>query len=386
MVLFGRLLRAVGLDVTPTQIFDLVQGLQYIDIGRRQDFKDTARTILVSRHEQISLFDRAFDLFWQAREKDALNQMDLGDLLRKPPQADHELVPQDSQNEGSGDGDSPEPEPDTVFTYSAREALRHKDFADLTPEELAEVKRMMVELVWELQKRRSRRRVRASRGIYLDLRRTIRQNIKHGGEPIKLTWRKPKLKRRPLVVIADISGSMERYARVLLKFIYVISNGLEKVEAFVFSTRLTRITHHLKQEDVDTALDQAMAQVHDWGGGTRIGESLKTFNYEWSRRVLGQGALVLVISDGWDRGNIGLLEREMERLQLSCQRLIWLNPLLGSESYEPLTRGIQAALPYVDDFLPVHNLRSLEQLAEILFRLGERRPLRQQHHSPATAG
>jgi uncharacterized protein with von Willebrand factor type A (vWA) domain len=211
------------------------------------------------------------------------------------------------------------------------------------------------------------------------MRRTFRQNLRYGGEPLQLAWRRRKLKRRPLVVICDISGSMERYSRVLLKFIYAISNGLEKVEAFVFSTRLTRITHHLKNRDIDTALDEATLSIHDWAGGTRIGESLKTFNYEWGRRVLGQGAIVLLISDGWDRGDIDLLEQEMNRLQLSCHRLIWLNPLLGAENYEPLTRGIQTALPYIDDFLPVHNLKSLEQLGVLLERLGEYRPERRQH-------
>ncbi len=206
----------------------------------------------------------------------------------------------------------------------------------------------------------------------------LRQNLRHGGEQLQLAWQRRKQKRRPLVVICDISGSMERYARILLKFVYLISSGLQKVEAFVFSTRLTRVTRQLKERDIDIALDQAVAIIHDWGGGTRIGEALKTFNYEWGRRVLGQGAIVLIISDGWDRGDIELLEREMRRLQLSAHRLIWLNPLLGSENYEPLTRGIQTALPYVDDFMPVHNLASLEQLGDLLQRVGEYRPLRRQ--------
>ncbi len=378
MVLFGRLLRALELDVTPTQILDLVEGLKYVDIGRRDDFKDTAKTILVSRHEHIPLFDRAFDLFWQAREEDAPDQQDLDDSLQKPPQPEQELAPSKVDSDDS-DSSQNDPEVEKVYTYSAREVLRQKDFADLTAEELTEVKYLMQDMLWELQKHRSRRKTRALRGSYLDLRRSIRRNMRHGGEFLELTWRRPKLKRRPLVVIADISGSMERYARVLLKFIYVISSGLEKTEAFVFGTRLTRITHQLKAQDIDTALDQSTAQIQDWGGGTRIGESLKTFNFEWGRRVLSHGAIVLIISDGWDRGDIDLLKREMDRLQLSCQRLIWLNPLLGSDNYKPLTRGIQAALPYVDDFLPVHNLQSLEQLGDLLVRLGEHRPLRRQH-------
>ena len=233
-------------------------------------------------------------------------------------------------------------------------------------------------MAWQLEQRRTRRTTPASHGLYLDMRRTFRQNLRYGGQPLELTWRRRKLKRRPLVVICDISGSMERYSRVLLKFIYVISNGLENVEAFVFSTRLTRITRQLRQYDIDTALDQVTASIKDWAGGTRIGDALKTFNYEWGRRVLGQGAIVLMISDGWDRGDIDLLGAEIKRLQLSCQRLIWLNPLLGSENYEPLTRGIQTALPYIDDFLQVHNLASLEQLGHLLERLGEHKPSRTQ--------
>jgi uncharacterized protein with von Willebrand factor type A (vWA) domain len=178
---------------------------------------------------------------------------------------------------------------------------------------------------------------------------------------------------------------MEQYARILLKFIYVISNGLDKVEAFVFSTRLTRITHPLKSREIEVALDQATAAIHDWGGGTRIGEALKRFNYDWGRRVLGQGAIVLIISDGLDRGDIGLLEKEMSRLQLDCQRLIWLNPLLGSANYQPLMRGIRAALPYVDDFKPVHNMVSLEELGRLLERLGEHHPLRPYHRPKLNA-
>jgi uncharacterized protein with von Willebrand factor type A (vWA) domain len=388
MVLFGRMLRALGIKVTPTQILDLVEGLKYINMARREDFKNTAQAILVNHYEHLELFNRAFDLFWQARDETELLEMDLGALLKKPPQPKpEELEAVGSETRGDGsEKEAEEPVIDTVYTYSAREVLRQKDFTDLTPEELQEVKHLMQAMVWELEQRRTRRRTRARHGLYPDMRRTFRQNVRYGGEPLQLAWRRRKLKRRPLVVICDISGSMERYARVLLKFIYAISNGLEKVEAFVFSTRLTRITHHLKEKDIDTALDQATLAIHDWAGGTRIGESLKTFNYEWGRRVLGQGAIVLLISDGWDRGEIDLLRREMDRLQLSCHRLIWLNPLLGSENYEPLTRGIQTALPYIDDFMPVHNLQSLEQLGNLLERLSEYRPERRQHAQQHQSG
>jgi len=207
----------------------------------------------------------------------------------------------------------------------------------------------------------------------------MRRNLRYGGEILDWAEREPKVKPRPLVIIADVSGSMERYTRLLLLFTYGLARALEqKVEAFVFSTRLTRITRQLKERDLDRARRQVSRVVPDWSGGTRIGDALHAFNFEWGRRVLGGGALTLVISDGWDCGDAGLLSDEIARLQRSSRRLIWLNPLLGSPDYEPLTRGIRAALPYIDDFLPVHNLASLTDLAAHLETLNERRPERRQ--------
>ncbi|MEZ4676570.1 MAG: VWA domain-containing protein, partial [Caldilineaceae bacterium] len=270
------------------------------------------------------------------------------------------------------EGETPErdaePEEERVLTYSDRELLRQKDFARLDDRELAAVQRMMQRIHWQLEPRRTRRMVRARRGELIDLRRTMRQTLRHGGEVMQFTYKERKAKRRPVVLICDISGSMERYSRVLLQFIYIVTSRLDRVESFVFSTRLTRITRQLRRRNVDDALSEASAVVHDWAGGTRIGDAIRTFNYEWARRVLNQGAVVMVISDGWDRGDVALLGREMDRLHRSCHRLIWLNPLLGAEDYEPLVRGIQAALPHIDDFLPVHNLASLEQLAQVLNR------------------
>ena len=386
IVLFGRLLRALNFKITPTQILDLVEGTQHIDLSEREDFKNTARAVFVNHHDFLPLFDRAFDLFWQVREQNELAQLDLSAFIQhlshpEPPKEDLELAQGADTGDDDGDGDELEEEPiiERIFTYSGREVLRQKDFGDLTPDELGEIKHLMQSMTWELEQRRTRRKAPASNGTYLDMRRTLRQNMRYGGQPLQLAWRTRRLKRRPLVVISDISGSMERYSRVLLKFIYAITNGLDHVEAFVFGTRLTRITRQLRARDIDVALNQASQAINDWAGGTRIGDALKTFNYEWGRRVLGQGAIVLIISDGWDRGDIDLLAHEMRRLQLSCHRLIWLNPLLGMENYEPLTRGIQAALPHIDDFLPVHNLASLEQLGKLLERLSEYRPVRRQH-------
>ncbi|MGH9366860.1 MAG: vWA domain-containing protein, partial [Thermoanaerobaculia bacterium] len=210
-------------------------------------------------------------------------------------------------------------------------------------------------------------------------RRTLRRSLRHGGEILEWAKREPAVKPRPLVVLADISGSMERYTRLLLLFLYGLAQGLDRrVETFLFGTRLTRITRELSGRDPRHALAGVSRAVPDWSGGTRIGESLKSFNFRWGRRVLPGGAIVLIVSDGWDRGDTRLLASEMARLQRSCHRLIWLNPLLGSPDYEPLTRGIRAALPYVDDFLPIHNLASLEDLARRLEGLPQRRPGRRQ--------
>lgn len=370
-VLFGRLLRAAGVDINPAQMVDLVDSLHYVEIGNKRDFKYSARAVLVNRRADLALFDEAFELFWQVRNEDETHEVDVGTLLRKRdmPKQEPQNVRPAPPGEQAGEGmDEEEIEHEQVFTYSDRELLRQKDFGELDEEELAELRRLMQRTPWQLTERRTRRLVPQARGDYLDLRRTVRQNLRYGGEPIRLARRERKTRRRPLVVICDISGSMERYSRVLLQFIYAISSELDRVETFAFSTRLTRITRPLQRRSVDAALAEAARSIHDWGGGTRIGESIRTFNYAWGRRVLSGGAVVLIISDGWDRGDVDLLSREMDRLHRSCHRLIWLNPLLGSNDYQPLVRGIQAALPHTDDFLPVHNLASLEQLAELLAR------------------
>jgi hypothetical protein len=232
---------------------------------------------------------------------------------------------------------------------------------------------MMAELVWELGQRRTHRYV-AGRGGLLDMRRTLRQNLRYGGEILQWSRRTPKIKVRPLVVLADISGSMQQYTRPLLHFLYGLKHGLQqRVEVFVFATRLSYITRQLRHKEIDEALHDVTATVQDWSGGTRIGEAVKEFNYHWARRVLHGGPVVLLISDGWDRGDPALLRHEMARLHKLCHRLIWLNPLLGSEQYQPLTRGMQAAIDHIDDFLPVHNLASLEELAAHLRHFDEKR-------------
>jgi len=371
MVLFARLLRAVGLDVSPLQLRDWLGATELIDLRYRDDFRDTAEVVLISRHEELAIFREAFDLFWQARDPRELSELDLGLMIKKTKQRTKRRQEQALLGrQGADDGaDDAPPEEQKIRTYSDSEVLRHKDFADLEASELEQVKSLMMGMKWQLDERRTRRRVASKHGRDIDPRRSLRRSLGKGGELIEWSRRKRKHKRRPLILLCDISGSMEPYSRILLQFLYVMTSGMQRVESFVFGTRLTRITQHLRERDVDSALRSVHRDVEDFGGGTRIGAALKTFNFEWGRRVLGQGAAVLIISDGWDRGDVDTLRREMERLQRSCHRLIWLNPLLGSPRYEPLTRGIQAALPLIDDFLPVHNLESLEQLATHLQRL-----------------
>jgi uncharacterized protein with von Willebrand factor type A (vWA) domain len=285
--------------------------------------------------------------------------------------------------EDSSDSEDFEPPPEDVLIFSASEALRKKDFAQFTPEEIARARRIMSRMHWKLGTRKTRRREKARRGEFIDQRTMMRSSLRHGGVPIELKYRRRKEKMRPLVLICDISGSMDRYSRILLQFVHTLESGLDNVEVFVFGTRLTRITRELRKRDVDQAITDVVNAVDDWSGGTRIGEAIRDFNYRWSRRVLRSNATVVMISDGWDRGDPFLLGEEMARLQRSCRRLIWLNPLLGAAGYQPLTQGIRAALPYVDYFMPIHNLQSLEALAELLSAVDDAPPLRKQQGAQA---
>jgi len=370
LILFGRVLRGLGLDVNPGRVMDVAHALEFVEIGRKADFYNTIRSLLVHRREDLALFDQAFQLFWRVPPEGYEIKLPAKAPPRRKPLVKPPALrePKDADGAAPPSRDQP-PVIEVTQTYSANEVLRHKDFAEMTAEAQAEVKEMMTRLFWQLGERRTRRR-EPGKGRWLDLRRTLRLNLRHGGEILRWAEREPKFKPRPLVVIADISGSMERYTRLLLHFIYGLTQGLDQpVESFVFSTRLTRITRQIGQRNIDRALRDVGRTVNDWAGGTRIGDAVKAFNFDWGRRVLGRGAVVLLISDGWDRGDPLLLSREMGRLHRSCHRLVWLNPLLGSPEYEPLTRGIQAALPHLDDFLPVHNLASLEDLAARLAAL-----------------
>jgi len=379
---FGRFLRQAGIAVSTRQIYELAEGLTHIDLTQREDFRHAARCFLVHHADELELFDRAFDLFWSQQVQFT---MELGlahqrrrveGLVEELPEGDQAVLNNRTGSEAplSGEEDESDASGETRLapTYSPLEVLYHKDFADFTEQEIEAAKRLIQRLAWRLDLRLTRRKVRAAkRASYLDLRRSVRANMKYSGEVLKLAWRRRKVKPRPLVVICDISGSMESYSRLFLHFLYTLTQETRGIEAFVFGTRLTYITPALRHNSVDLALRKMSELVLDWSGGTRIGESLRAFNFRWSRRVLGRGAVAVIISDGWDRGDMDLLEREMGRLRRSVSRLIWLNPLSGAPDYQPLVRGIQTALPYVDDFLPLHNLMSLDQFAGRLGWLGE---------------
>ena len=381
LLMFGEVLRRLGMEVGSGNMLDLVRATEYVPIGgNRNDFRLAARALLVHRRSDLELFDEAFQVFWRrpahGRSMRDLRSMGEERRYRMPRVLPHR---EDTSDGPPGDDDSEDaghrqPVVDLQRSFRAREVLRQRDFAEFTPAEVSAARALMGELVWDLGQRRTRRLTWGD-GSHIDLRRSMRKSLSHGGEMLELVRRRRKTKPRPLVLICDVSGSMERYTRMLLHFVHTVAVSGQELEAFLFATRLTRITRHLETRGVDQAVAHVARAVPDWAGGTRIGEAIKTFNYQWARRVLRSGAVVLIISDGWDRGDPDLLSREMARLQRSCHRLIWLNPLLGSPTYQPLTRGMQAALPYTDDFLPAHNLHSLQELARHLNRLSDRRSL-----------
>jgi hypothetical protein len=358
---FVRLLRELGLPVGPHRALLLGEALGHVSIVRRGDFYHAGRSCLIYRQQDLAEFDRAFEAFWREHPQGGIP-------LTVPGRAQRQATPSDPAIPGElHSGIDPQASAAVApLAYSAAEALRHKDFAELSAEELEAVARQMRRMDWRLGQHPGRR-WRAGRGPLPDHRHTLRASLRFGGEPLLWAHRRPRPRLRPLVVLADVSGSMQPYARPLLQFLYGLSHGLDHPpEVFVFSTRLTRITRPLRRRGPQQALEGLDREIRDWSGGTRLGEALRHFNLHWARRVLSRGALLVVISDGLDRGDPALVGRELARLQRSCWRLMWLNPLLGSPDYEPLAQGMRAALPYVDDFLPCHNLDSLEAAAGLL--------------------
>jgi uncharacterized protein with von Willebrand factor type A (vWA) domain len=365
IVLFVQMLRQAGLPVSTEQAMEFSRALTLIDIGSREHVYHTARSLLINRHEHLQLFDVLFNRFWR-RQINAVPQGQKAPLAPRHDRREHRPLLM-TYMARKAKPDEPEIEVvDKSGTFSRVEILQHKDFSDMTEEELQEIRRLIQTMRWQVSLRQTRRRVPDARGQTLHLRRVLASAARHGGTPIRLFWQTRKHKQRPIVLLADVSGSMEKYSRLVLQFFYAVSHSLRNVECFVFGTRLTRITPQLKLRNIDRAVEQAAREVVDWSGGTRIGDSLRQFNRQWSRRVLGRGAVVLIISDGWERGDSTVLGQELQFLQLRCHHLIWLNPLMGKSTYQPTVEGMQVALRFVDDFLPVHDFRSLSSLANHL--------------------
>jgi uncharacterized protein with von Willebrand factor type A (vWA) domain len=348
--------------------------LNHIDLKRQADFRSALRAVFVSRKDEIPIFEAAFDIFWAPPDPRAAAGAMPGRSRGLPLSPERAKAWAKalglSSSQMNREQDATEI-PASSSGYSAEELLRHKDFEQMTWQETEQVRRLLEQAPWRVAERRTRR-LRPSRAGSIDLRRSARHAIRSSGELMQLFRRRPRVRRRPLVLICDVSGSMERYSRLLMIFAHAIARR-EDLEAFVFSTRLTRITRLLRYRDLDRALDSVSKRVHDFSGGTRIGDALADFNRHWARRVLGHGAIVIIVSDGWDRGDPAQLTAELIHLRRSAHRLIWLNPLLGSQGYEPLTRGMAAALPHCDDFLAAHNVQALDDLGRLLAGLDSRK-------------
>ncbi|MEZ5797481.1 MAG: VWA domain-containing protein [Paracoccaceae bacterium] len=382
---FARALRKSGLPVGPGRTLDAVRAVAAAGFDRKEDFYHTLQAVFVSRPEERMLFAQVFRLFW--RDPSYMEHM-MGLLLPqvRGVQEDRPAAPAENRAaQALLDGQLPpardqaeaaeEIEIDATATASAEERLKTLDFELMSAEEIAEAKRMLSRLSLPVKPLVTRRARAATLGAHTDLRRTLRDSLRRGGE-IAVLARKAQLPRWPnLIVLCDISGSMADYSRMVLHFVHAVANrkgqGWARVHAFTFGTRLTNITRHLRARDVDAALKAAGAQAQDWSGGTRIGASLHAFNRDWSRRVLGQGAVVLLISDGLDRDDPAQLSREIERLHLSCRRLIWLNPLLRWTGFAPRAAGIRAMLPHVDSFRAGHSIASLEALGQAISNPGD---------------
>jgi len=359
VVTFGRVLREAGLEVGPGRLEDALRALDSVDLARQEDVYFALRQTLVSRQDELALFDRAFRA-WFLRAP-VLPPPRILEERRVVERVAELLVDRADGDDGEeSDGDPLE------LGASAHELLREKDFAEMTPDELRRVKRLMAVLAERRPRRISRRRTAHPRGDRLDIRRLIRHSLRTGGDPVDRPLRARKRVPRKLVVLCDVSGSMDAYARALILFLHATVGSGPGVEAFAFGTRLSRLTPELATRDPEAALEKCTAAVTDWGSGTRIGASLKEFNDVYGRRALSRGAIVVVVSDGWERQDPELVGREMARLARAAYAVVWVNPLKGNPEYQPLAGGMRAALPFVDRFLPGHNLRSLEELATML--------------------
>ncbi|MDF2368398.1 VWA domain-containing protein [Sneathiella sp.] len=373
---FARTLRRAGLPVGPGRVIEAIRAVEVAGIRRRDDFYWTLHSVFVNRRDQWDIFDQAFHVFWRNPELlkkmmdmmlpttflDSTKREDQPELSRRLSEALAPSPAPDSDQESEEE----EIEINATLTASDNELLQSKDFESMSAEEMEEAKKAMATMRLPIMEVKTRRQRADFHGGVIDMRRTLRASLRSGGASIPLRFKSRVTRHPPLIIICDISGSMTQYSRMLLHFMHALTNDRDRVHTFVFGTRLTNITRYMRYRDVDAALNAVSEKVEDWSGGTRIGATVKEFNKFWSRRVLGQGAMVLFISDGLDRDAGEGLGVEMERLHKSCRQLIWLNPLLRYQGFEPRSKGVKAILPHVDQFRTIHNLNSLRDLADIL--------------------
>ncbi|MCC7348171.1 MAG: VWA domain-containing protein [Variibacter sp.] len=368
---FARALRAAGLPVGPGAVLDALAAVEAAGIGTKEDFYWTLHAVFVKRHEHSMLFDQAFRLYF--RKRGYIEQLMAMMMPQVKPPAGEKQKPaaqriQDALFSGLDREreERRETELDARLTVSDREVLQRKDFAQMTAAEVAAAKDAIARMVLPLDAIRTRRLAPHRHGQVMDLRRTLRASMKGGGAFIDLKYRGPRMKTPPVVALLDISGSMSQYTRIFLHFLHAVTDARKRVYTFLFGTRLSNVTRALKARDPDDALEACSASVLDWSGGTRIATSLHAFNKHWARRVLGQGAIVLLFTDGLERDPEDTLAFEMERLHHSCRRLVWLNPLLRFDGFEARAQGIRAMLPHVDEFRAIHNLQSVADLCRAL--------------------
>jgi uncharacterized protein len=371
IVYFARALRAAGIPVGPGAVMDALNAVHVAGVGTREDFYWTLHAVFVKRHEHSLLFDQAFRIFF--RRRGYVDKLLASLLPQAPPRQQEDAKPGARRIEEAlfsglpeNERGKPEQEADATLTVSDRELLQRKDFAQMTAAEIAAAKAAIKRLVLSLDEVKTRRLAPHRHGHIVDIRRTLRASLKAGGAVIDLKYLGPRRKAPPIVALLDISGSMSQYTRLFLHFLHAVTDARKRVHTFLFGTRLTNVTRALKRRDPDEALAVVSASVADWSGGTRIATSLRAFNKQWARRVLTQGAVVLLITDGLERDGGERLEFEIDRLHRSCRRLIWLNPLLRFTGFEAKAKGIRSMLPHVDELRPIHNLESMQALVRAL--------------------
>ncbi len=367
---FARALRAAGIPVGPGAVLDALEALGVAHVGARDDFYWTLHSVFVKRHEHTILFDQAFRIFFRKRGyidkmiASMLPETQAGAPKAPPPGA--QRIQEALFSGLARDEEKSEVEVDARLTVSDREVLQSKDFAQMTAAEIAAAEEAISKLTLPLDEVRTRRMAASRRGHLIDIRRTLRASMKAGGAVIDLKYLGPRVKEPPIVALLDISGSMSEYTRLFLHFLHAVTDARKRVSTFLFGTRLTNVTRAIRQRDPDEALAACSADVADWSGGTRIASSLHLFNKQWARRVLSQGAVVLLITDGLERDADETLSFEMDRLHRSCRRLIWLNPLLRFDGFEARAKGVRTMLPHVDELRPIHNLQSMAELVRAL--------------------